>query len=70
MAAADKFNLIFQICRVTMYFLAGLGIMFLPIPLFKNVALSFKIGMGALFMLYSGFRTYQLIQSRKNQTEQ
>lgn len=51
-----------------MYFLAGVAIVFVPIPLFKNTNVGFKIAMGLIFILYSGFRIYQLIQSRKNES--
>ena len=48
-----------------MYFLAGIAIMVLPIPLFKHVNIGFKIAMGLIFILYAGFRIFQLIQTRK-----
>lgn len=62
----NKLNLMIQIFRVSMYFLGGLAIIFIPLPLFKNSG-QLKIVLGLLFMAYSGFRTYQLIQNKKNE---
>jgi hypothetical protein len=66
MTEVNKFNLIIQIFRVSMYFIAGLAIIFIPFPLFKNSG-QLKIVLGLIFMAYSGFRTYQLIQNKKNE---
>jgi hypothetical protein len=65
----NKFNLIIQICRVTMYLLVGLVIVFVPIPLFKNGHPAMRIILGLLFVLYSVFRGYQVIQKRKNESK-
>jgi len=65
----SKFNLIIQICRVTMYFLVGLVIIFIPIPLFKNGSPAIRIILGSLFVVYSLFRGYQAIQKRKNESK-
>lgn len=70
MVEVNKFNLVIQIVRVSMYCLAGLAIIFLPIPLFKNGGPVVKIILGLLFIAYSGFRGYQLIQQRKNEQKE
>jgi len=64
----NKINLIIQICRVAMYLLVGLMIIFIPIPLFKNGHPVIRIILGLLFVLYSVFRGYQAIQKRKNES--
>jgi hypothetical protein len=69
MGGVQKVNLIIQICRVSMYFMAGLAIIFLPIPLFKNGGTAVRVILGVLFMLYSVFRCYQFIQTRKNESK-
>jgi len=65
----DNMNKIIQFVRIAMYFVVGILIMILPIPLFKNAPLGFKIGMGVLFILYAGFRIYQLIQRNKTKPD-
>jgi hypothetical protein len=68
MAAEQKFNQILQIVRALMYLAAGVAIIFLPIPLFKNGPV-LKIILGVLFILYSGFRYYQIILQKKRQSK-
>lgn len=64
----NKLNLTIQICRVAMYFLVGLVIIFIPMPLFKNGSPVIRIIFGLLFVFYSVFRGYQVIQKRKNES--
>jgi len=52
-----------------MYFLVGLVIIFIPIPLFKNGSPAIRIILGSLFVVYSLFRGYQAIQKRKNESK-
>lgn len=64
----NKLNMTIQICRVAMYFLVGLLIIFIPMPIFQNGNPVIRIILGLLFVLYSVFRGYQVIQKRKNES--
>ncbi len=70
MEGVSKINSIIKILRVAMYFLVGMAIIFLPIPLFQNTNIVFRIAMGLLFALYAGFRLYQHLQQKKNQSDE
>jgi len=66
MAANTRLNYILQIIRASMYLIIGIVIICFDFPIFKNQTM--KILLGVLFILYAGFRFYQMIKSRKKIT--
>lgn len=65
-----NFNSIIQITRVLMYLLVGVGVIFLPIPMFKHSNMGFKIALGSILIMYSFFRLYQFSQIKKKQNDE